>query len=118
MAAKGNVIEIGTGNETVLFASRGEISDKLVAYFALTKPRVTLMVTLISAAGFYLGSPATQPLNSLFVVSYLCCCLVAWVRNRISRPVHGAGHRQPDEAHPSGGHQRGDSDPCKLFCLA
>ena len=61
MLAKGNIIEIGTRKETVPLAA---IKDKLIAYFALTKPRVTLLVTLTSAAGFYLGSPSNEPLNS------------------------------------------------------
>jgi protoheme IX farnesyltransferase len=60
MLAKGNIIEISTRKETVPLAA---IKDKLIAYFALTKPRVTLLVTLTSAAGFYLGSPSDEPLN-------------------------------------------------------
>ena len=61
MLAKGNIIEIGTRKETVPLAAT---KDKVIAYFALTKPRVTLLVTLTSAAGFYLGSPSDEPLNS------------------------------------------------------
>ena len=64
MLAKGNIIEIGTRKETVPWAA---IKNKLMAYFALTKPRVTLLVTLTSAAGFYLGSPSGRPLDSILM---------------------------------------------------
>src|SRR5207244_10585375 len=54
MLAKGNVIEARTREEAALFGRKGATKEKLVAYFDLTKPRVTLMVTLTAAAGFYL----------------------------------------------------------------
>ena len=63
MLATGNVIEIRTREEAALFGSKGATKENLVAYFDLTKPRVTLMVTLTSAAGFYLGSPSDQLVN-------------------------------------------------------
>jgi protoheme IX farnesyltransferase len=63
MLAKGNVTEIGIRDKSGVFGCRAAIREKLVVYFALTKPRVTLMVTLISAAAFYLGSPSDEPLN-------------------------------------------------------
>lgn len=36
---------------------------KLAGCFALTKPRITLMVTLTAAAGSYLGTPSAMPLD-------------------------------------------------------
>ena len=75
MLAKERISEIGTRQETVPLA---ETTNKLIAYFALTKPRVTSLVTLTMAAGFYLGSPSGQPLNSgVFLHSLAATWLLA-----------------------------------------
>lgn len=75
MLAKENIIEIGTRKETVPWAAT---KDKLIAYFALTKPRVTLLVTLTMAAGFYLGSPSGEPLNrTVLLQSFVATWLLA-----------------------------------------
>jgi len=95
MLTKGNIIEIGTLKETVPLAAT---KDKLIAYFALTKPRVTLLVTLTSAAGFYLGSPSAEPLNSglLFhtsVAVWLLASGIACLNQYMERNIDGLMRR-------------------------
>lgn len=51
-------------------------SDKVKAYFELTKPRIAFMLVLTAAAGFYLGSGQFD--LSLFVVSMLGITFLAF----------------------------------------
>lgn len=73
------------GNERILTARQ-----RLEAFFALTKPRIALMLVLTSAAGFYAGSPAgLEPvlfLNAMVGISLLAfgvATLNQWMERRL-----------------------------------
>jgi protoheme IX farnesyltransferase len=61
MSAKSNVIRIGGREVSALSRALSAVKRTTAAYLELTKPRVTLLVTLTAAAGFYLGSPPGAP---------------------------------------------------------
>ena len=63
MSSNSDVIEIRSAKVLTLPRAQPAIRKRLTAYFTLTKPRVTLLITLTAAAGFYLGSPSDAPLN-------------------------------------------------------
>ena len=63
MSAKSNVIQIGGREVSPLSHALTAVKRTLAAYLELTKPRVTSLITLTAAAGFYLGSPSDAPLD-------------------------------------------------------
>ncbi len=49
-------------------ATRSTRQEKLRAYVALTKPRILMMVVLMSAAGYFLGAKSIDPLPVFFMM--------------------------------------------------
>ncbi len=62
---KGVAIELDPSLVTVLPGERLSWREKLVAYLELTKPRITFLIALTSAAGFCLGSRVAVSYGSL-----------------------------------------------------
>ena len=62
-------IDLRTPAVDVIERSRLSFRERLAAYAELTKPRITFLIVLTSAAGFVLGSPG--PVNYVALVSAL-----------------------------------------------
>lgn len=80
--------------------------EKLSAYAALTKPRILLMVLIMSAAGFFMGAGGTlQPLDS-FIIMLLGTALssggAAALNNYLERDSDELMHRTKKRPIPAG----------------
>jgi protoheme IX farnesyltransferase len=79
--------------------------SKLAAYFELTKPRITFLVVLTSAAGFCLGSidhVAYGQLASLSLGIALLCSGISTLNQYIERDLDGLMRRTESRPLPSG----------------
>ncbi len=80
------------------------VSEKLAAYFELTKPRIAFMLVLTSAAGFYLGSQSFNWilfLNAMFAITLLAFG-VATLNQYIERDIDKLMTRTENRPLPSG----------------
>ena len=107
MSAKSNVGRIVS--REVSFPSRAHpaVQKTLAAYLELTKPRVTSLITLTAAAGFYLGSPSDAPLNVILLwhtvaAVWLLSSGIAALNQYMERAVDGLMLRTARRPLPSG----------------
>jgi heme o synthase len=90
----------------------------IAAYFELTKPRVTLLVVLTAAAGFYLASPGQPDLLLLLHMSLgttLLSAGTAVLNQFLEREADGRMHRTRNRPLPSG---RLNAFPAMVFGTA
>jgi protoheme IX farnesyltransferase len=74
-------------------------------YFELTKPRITLMVLITTALGYYLGGHGIHDYLHLFVLlsgSALVCSGASALNQYIEREFDGKMHRTKNRPIPSG----------------
>ena len=107
MSAKSNVIEIGSREVLTLPREQPVRRKRLAAYFALTKPRIALLITLTAAAGFYLGSPAGEPLDRRLMwhtnaAVWLLSCGIAALNQYMERATDGLMRRTAWRPLPAG----------------
>jgi protoheme IX farnesyltransferase len=107
MLAKENIIEIDRREGLMLPRVQPAIREKLAAYLALTKPRITLMVTLTAVAGFYLGSPPDTPLDRrllwhTFAAVWLLSSGIAALNQYLERATDGLMRRTARRPLPAG----------------
>jgi protoheme IX farnesyltransferase len=80
------------------------MKEKAVAYFELTKPRIALMLVIISAAGFYLGTKQAFDFK-LFLISMSAITLLAFgvatLNQFIERTLDGLMKRTENRPLPS-----------------
>ena len=84
------------GSAAVRF-QRLSLRERLAAYAELTKPRITFLIVLTSAAGFALASPGRINYAALAQRNDWHCFTV--VRNCHAQSVHGARPRRSDATH-------------------
>jgi heme o synthase len=80
------------------------VSEKLAAYFELTKPRIAFMLVLTSAAGFYLGSHTFNWIlfvNAMFAITLLAFGVAA-LNQYIERDIDKLMTRTENRPLPSG----------------
>lgn len=91
-------------SETIQNLNTVSVSEKLAAYFELTKPRIAFMLVLTSAAGFYLGSQSFNWL--LFLNAMLGITLLAFgvatLNQYIERDIDKLMTRTENRPLPSG----------------
>ncbi len=91
-------------SENIIELQSISLSEKMFAYFELTKPRIALMLVLTSAAGFYLGSLAFNWVlfaNSMLAITLLAFG-VATLNQYIERDIDKLMTRTENRPLPSG----------------
>jgi heme o synthase len=91
-------------SENIAEIQTNSVSEKLAAYFELTKPRIAFMLVLTSAAGFYLGSKSFDWMlfaNSMFAITLLAFG-VATLNQYIERDIDKLMTRTENRPLPSG----------------
>lgn len=87
------------------FNERLILREKIVAYLELTKPRITLLITLIAAAGFCLGAGApfdyVKFIHTLIGIALLCSG-VSTLNQYMERDLDGLMRRTALRPLPSG----------------
>jgi protoheme IX farnesyltransferase len=89
----------------IIEKERATSRDRLAAYYELTKPRITFLVVLTSAAGFCLGSPGSidyGKLVSLAIGIALLCSGISTLNQYIERDLDKLMKRTEARPLPSG----------------
>src|SRR5262245_1635794 len=98
-------IDLRTPAVDVIERSRLSFRERVAAYAELTKPRITFLIVLTSAAGFALGSPG--PVNYMALLSALIgigllSSGIATLNQYIERDLDGLMRRTADRPLPAG----------------
>jgi len=98
-------VEINTGALPVLDSVTITPRERIAALVELTKPRITFLIVLTSAAGFYLGSPGNVNyrllLSAMFGITLLSSG-VATINQYMERDLDGLMRRTANRPLPSG----------------
>jgi protoheme IX farnesyltransferase len=92
-------------HSSTIQGERAKSGAKLAAYFELTKPRITLLVSLTAAAGFCLGSIASIEygrLTNLVIGISLLCSGISALNQYIERDLDKLMRRTESRPLPSG----------------
>src|SRR5688500_6418686 len=84
---------------------RLSMRDRIAAYAELTKPRITFLIVLTSAAGFALASPGTVNYSALLSAMFGIALLssgIATLNQYIERDLDSLMRRTADRPLPSG----------------
>ncbi len=102
---KSVAIEVDQVAPSAEFNERLILREKIVAYLELTKPRITLLITLIAAAGFCLGAGApfdyVKFTHTLIGIAFLCSG-VSTLNQYMERELDGLMRRTALRPLPSG----------------
>lgn len=98
-------VEINTATMPGLGAASATPRERIAAFIELTKPRITFLIVLTSAAGFCLASPGSVNyallLSSMFGIALLSSG-VATINQYMERDLDGLMRRTADRPLPSG----------------
>lgn len=98
-------VEINTATITDLESAAITPRERIAAFIELTKPRITFLIVLTSAAGFYLGSGGAVNygllLSAMFGITLLSSG-VATINQYMERDLDGLMRRTADRPLPSG----------------
>lgn len=98
-------IDLTSGGIVELGRSRLSIRERFAAYLELTKPRITFLIVLTSAAGFALASPGrvnyVALLSAMFGIALLSSG-IATLNQYMERDLDGLMKRTEDRPLPSG----------------
>lgn len=99
------VIDLNNGSIAELDRTRLSLRDRLAAFLELTKPRITFLIVLTSAAGFALASPGsvnyTGLISALFGIGLLSSG-IATLNQYLERDLDCLMRRTADRPLPSG----------------
>ena len=98
-------VEINTGALPALESATITPRERIAAYVELTKPRITFLIVLTSAAGFYLASPGSvnyRLLLSAMLGITLLSSGVATINQYMERDLDGLMRRTANRPLPSG----------------
>lgn len=98
-------IDLNTGVIGELDRSRLSARERIAAYVVLTKPRITFLIVLTSAAGFALASPGRVNYLGMFSAMFGIALLssgIATLNQYIERDLDGLMKRTADRPLPSG----------------
>ncbi len=98
-------IDLNTAGMVELERSRLSLRERLAAYLELTKPRITFLIVLTSAAGFALASPGRVNFIALISAMFGIALLssgIATLNQYMERDLDGLMKRTADRPLPSG----------------
>ena len=99
------VVEINTATISELEAPAISARERVAAFVELTKPRITFLIVLTSAAGFYLGSRGgvnyALLLSAMFGITLLSSG-IATINQYMERDLDALMRRTADRPLPSG----------------
>ncbi len=98
-------IDLNTGGIVQLERSRLSVRERLAAYLELTKPRITFLIVLTSAAGFALASPGRVNFIGLVSAMFGIALLssgIATLNQYMERDLDGLMKRTAERPLPSG----------------
>jgi protoheme IX farnesyltransferase len=99
------VIDLNNGSIAELDRARLSLRDRLAAFLELTKPRITFLIVLTSAAGFALASPSRinyAALASALLGIGLLSSGIGTLNQYLERDLDGLMRRTADRPLPSG----------------